>query len=128
MTTAEQQNREGLMYLTWDQFDSPDSPGSGYKFMEREPVLILDQIVNKIKRNLDITLGYTSKVYADKISLPSQDSHRVGKAIRVRVLNSKKRYDFVKHLILFDIKRIAVSRDTVYFDTDSLKEPHLYLW
>jgi hypothetical protein len=128
MTTAEQQNREGLMYLTWDQFDSPDSPGSGYKFMEREPVLILDQIVNKIKRNLDITLGYTSKSYSDKISLHSRDSHRVGKAIRVRVLNSKKRFDFVKHLILFDIKRIAVSKDTVYFDTDNLKEPHFYLW
>jgi len=41
-------NCEGLTYLTWDMFDSPDLPNSGYKFMEREPVIILDNIV-KVK-------------------------------------------------------------------------------
>ena len=36
---------EGLDYLQWSLFDSPDEKGSGYKFMEREPVYILDRIV-----------------------------------------------------------------------------------
>lgn len=128
LTPAEQQNREGLMFLTWDMFDSPDQPGSGYRFMEREPVLILDQIVRKTQRHLDITLGYVSKPYADKNRFPTKDSHRIGKAVRIRVLNPKKRFQVVQHLILFDVKRIAIDRETVYFDTDNLKPPQLALW
>jgi len=32
-------NCEGLTYLTWDMFDSPDLPNSGYKFMEENQFL-----------------------------------------------------------------------------------------
>ena len=55
-------NCEGLTFLTWDMFDSPDLPNSGYKFMEREPVLLLDRIVKRTRITLNIILGYTSKV------------------------------------------------------------------
>ena len=41
---------EGLDYLQWSLFDSPDEKGSGYKFMERQPVYILDRIVKRTRR------------------------------------------------------------------------------
>jgi hypothetical protein len=128
LTPAEKKNVEGLNYLTWDMFDSPGEPGSGYNFMEREPVLILDQVVHKTKRLLNVELGYVSKIYADKIPLPTKDSHRVGKAIRLRIVSPKKRMDVIKELILFGVERIAVNRETVYFDTDDLKPPQFALW
>ena len=114
-------NCEGLEYLTWDQFDSPDKPGTGYKFMEREPVLILDKLVHRTKMILDIELAYVTPNTARFLSLPSNDSHRIGKAVRLRVLNPKKRMKVIRHLIIFGVKRINVDEETVYFDTDDQK-------
>lgn len=128
LSLEERRNREGLNYLTWDLFDSPGEPNSGYHFMEREPVLILDQIVHKTKRLLNIELGYVSKTYADKNLFPTKDSHRVGKAVRIRVVGPRKRMALIKELILFGVERIAVNRETVYFDTDDLKPPQFALW
>lgn len=128
MTKEEQQNCEGLTYLTWDMFDSPDSKGSGFRFMEREPVLILDAIVRKTQAVMNVELGYVSKPVADKMGLVSKDSHRVGKAVRLRCVGHKKRMVIIKALIEFGIERIAVDRETVYFDTDDLKDRAFYLW
>ena len=119
---------EGLDYLQWSLFDSPDEIGSGYKFMERQPVYILDKIVKKTRRNFDILLGYTSPNYAKRLLLATNNSHRIGKAIKLRVLNPKKRIDLVRLLILEGVSRIAISNDVVYYDTDDLKERGLYLW
>ena len=119
---------EGLDYLQWSLFDSPDEIGSGYKFMERQPVYILDKIVKKTRRNFDILLGYTSPNYAKRLLLATNNSHRIGKAVKLRVLNPKKRIDLVRLLILEGVSRIAISNDVVYYDTDDLKERGLYLW
>jgi hypothetical protein len=128
MTKEELQNCEGLTYLTWDMFDSPDSKGSGFRFMEREPVLILDAIVRKTQAVMNVELGYVSKVLADKMGLVSTDSHRVGKAVRLRCVGHKKRMTIIKSLIEFGVERIAVNRETVYFDTDDLKHKAFYIW
>ena len=119
---------EGLDYLQWSQFDSPDKEGSGYLYMERVPVKILDDCIKQYRFILDIKMGYTSEAYANKISLTMRDSHRIGRAIRVRILNPDKRFKLVSALILRGVKRIAVSKDMVYFDTDSLKPNMLAIW
>ena len=119
---------EGLLYLTWSQFDSPDSPGSGYRFMEREPVKILDTVIHRTKMVLNVTLGYVTPKTAKIMGLTTHDSHRIGKAIRVRVLNPKKRMKLVAALILLGVRRIALDRDIVYFDTDDQKPEWLSLW
>jgi hypothetical protein len=126
MTPKEKQNCEGLIYLTWDMFDSPNEEGSGYRFMEREPVLILDEITNATKYILKVELGYTSKTYADKIGLPTNSSHRTGKAVRLRVVGPRKRLSLVSYLVQLGVKRIGINREFVYFDTETLKKPGIY--
>ena len=128
MTPEEERNCEGLLYLTWDMFDSPDQPGSGWKYMEREPVMILDKVVHKTKMILNVELGYVSPTKAKMMGLTTHDSHRIGKAIRVRVLNPKKRMKLVSMLILLGVRRIALGWETVYFDTDDQKPEWLSLW
>ena len=128
LTKEELQNCEGLEYLTWDMFDSPDSPGSGYNFMEREPVLILDAIVKKTRWNLKINRAYMSKTAADKAHLTTKNSHRVGKAVELRVTNAKQRMRIIELLAAYGVKRIGVSKDQLYFDTDDLKPPAFMLW
>tara|TARA_R110001592_G_scaffold195506_1_gene443179 strand:- start:1330 stop:1710 length:381 start_codon:yes stop_codon:yes gene_type:complete len=121
-------NCEGLTFLTWDMFDSPDLPNSGYKFMEREPVLLLDRIVKRTRITLNIILGYTSKPYSDKLKLVRSNSHRVGKAVKIRCVGTKKRITLVRELVKEGVNRIGVSNEYVYFDTDDLKERAFYIW
>lgn len=128
MSKEDQFDTEGLSVLRWSMFDSPDVRGSGYRFMEREPVVALDRAAKRYDFIPNIVLGYTSKTYADKMGLLSNDSHRIGQAIRIRCVGPKKRMKLVRSLIEQGVTRIAISRDIVYFDTDMLKSPSLYLW
>jgi len=121
-------NTFGLKVLTWDMFDSPDTPGSGFRFMDRELVVLLDEICARNRMVIKVDLGCVSKVYADKIKLVSNDSHRAGKAVRLRCVGHKRRFNLIQQLILFGVARIAVNREVVYFDVDDLKEYGFYLW
>ena len=52
-----------LRYFTFDEFDSPDYPGSGYKYMDREFVDCLDEARDIAGIQFKINSGYrTPKV------------------------------------------------------------------
>lgn len=121
-------DREGLRVLRWSMFDSPDSPGSGYKFMEREPVVALDRAAHRYEYRPDVILGYTSAFIANKMRLATTDSHRVGHAVRIRCVGAKKRLKLIRTLMEQGVTRFAVTRDMVYFDTDPLKAPEFHIW
>ena len=116
---TEAMDTEGLAILKWSMFDSPDKLGTGKGFMESEPVFILDEILRKERINAFILKGYVSKMYGDRTAEPSNSSHRVGKAIKIRCINSVKRFKIIKGLIQYGIERIHVSNEFIYFDTDS---------
>ena len=128
MTKEEELDREGLRVLRWSMFDSPDKPGSGYMFMEREPVVALDRAAHRYEFKPNVILGYTSKFYADRMPLVSTDSHRIGKAVRIRCVGAKKRLKLVRSLMEQGVQRFGIGRGVVYFDTDELKPPSIYLW
>ncbi len=128
MTKEEELDCEGLRVLRWSMFDSPDKKGSGYMFMEREPVVALDRAAHYHKYIPNVILGYTSKPVADKLGLVSDNAHRVGKAVRIRCVGSKKRLKVIRSLMEQGVQRFAVDRETVYFDTEDLKPPSFYLW
>jgi len=128
MTKEEELDCEGLRVLRWSMFDSPDKKGSGYMFMEREPVVALDRAAHYHKYIPNVILGYTSKTVADKLGLVSDNAHRVGKAVRIRCVGSKKRLKLIRSLMEQGVQRFAVDRETVYFDTEDLKPPSFYLW
>jgi hypothetical protein len=109
-------------------FDSPDSPGSGYKFMEREPVVALDRAAHRYEYRPNVILGYTSSNVANKMRLASTDSHRVGHAVRIRCVGSRKRIKLIRTLMEQGVTRFAVDKETLYFDTDPLKYPEFKLW
>lgn len=119
---------EGLKVLRWSMFDSPDDPGSGYRFMEREPVIALDRAAHYHRFRPNVILGYTTPRVANRMSLVSTDSHRVGKAVRIRCVGPKKRLKLIRSLMEQGVQRFALGREVVYFDTDDLKEPMFYLW
>lgn len=122
-------NTQGLAHIYWDIFDSPDSPGSAFRYMEREPILIIDDIVREFpKYQPKLQIAYCTKAYADLLGLPASSPHRVGKAIQLRVTNPKQRMFIVTELIRRGITRIGVGREHVYFDTDNyISDDALYI-
>ena len=123
---TKEMDTEGLKVLKWSMFDSPDKLGSGKMFMESEPVFILDEALRKERLQAFIELGYTSKVYADRLKLNTDNAHRLGKAVKFRCINANQRFRLVKQLILHRIERIHLFEESIYFDTDNyIKKPEL---
>lgn len=122
-------NTTGLRHLYWELFDSSDSVGSGFMYMEREPVLILDDIIAAYpKWRPTIQLAYTSKPVSDLLGLTTFSPYRVGKGVRLKCTNSKKRIFIVRELILRGVERMAINEKYIEFDTDNyLYPPQLYL-
>lgn len=116
---TEEMDKEGLKCLLWSMFDSPDSFGSGKRFMESEPVAILDSVLKKERLRAFIEIGYTSKPYADKLRLASNSPHRAGMAVKFRCKSPSERMRIVKGLILYGVTRIHLYKESIYFDTDS---------
>ena len=128
MTKEEELDTEGLSVLRWSMFDSPDYEGSGYRFMEREPVIALDRAAHYHRYRPNVLLGYTTPRVADGLKLVSDNPHRLGKAVRIRCVGPKKRLKLIRSLMEQGIQRFAVDKDIIYFDTDDLKPPSFYLW
>ena len=102
-------------------FDSPDLLGSGKRFMESEPVWILDEVFRTERLKGYIHLGYTSKTYADRIGLGLESEHRIGKAIKFKCINPSHRLRFVRSLMQYGIERITIYDNSIYFDTENMK-------
>ena len=127
----EEDDREGLRFLRWSQFGckcGECSVSSGKDYMERLPVLFLDAIAREERMRFDVELGYVCKKHADKnLSLPSKDPHRVGLAVKIRVLNPMKRMKIIRGLIYRGVSRIGVSDKSLYFDCDDLRQLAFYI-
>ena len=126
-TYTKEMDNEGLSVLKWSMLDSPDKLGSGKYFMESEPVFILDEVLRKERINAFIMIGYLSKTYADKLAIPTNSGHRVGKAIKVRCINRVKRFKIIRGLIQYGIERIQVSNEFIYFDTDNYLKDQTFI-
>ena len=120
-TYTKEMDEEGLSVLKWSMFDSPDLLGSGKRFMESEPVWILDEVFRTERLKGYIHLGYTSKTYADRIGLGLESEHRIGKAIKFKCINPSHRLRFVRSLMQYGIERITIYDNSIYFDTENMK-------
>jgi hypothetical protein len=127
---SEEDDKEGLRKLLWSQFMCKCgrcSIKTGKNFMERLPVFILDEIAQEERMRFDIRLAYTCKHHSDKIALTSKNPHRVGLAVKIRIINSMKRLKLVRGLIMRGVTRIRLCDEFVYFDTDDLKPMSLHI-
>ena len=83
----EEADTQGLGFLRWSQFGckcGKCNVNSGKNYMERQPVLILDDIAREERMRFDVLLGYVCEksAYKDHF-LPTKDSHRVGLAVKI---------------------------------------------
>lgn len=115
-------------YFTFDEFDSPDKIGSGYKYMDREFIEMLDEARDIAKLEFKILSGYRTKYANTNIwSASTTSSHLIGRAAHIRCLNSKFRLRIVEALSMVGFRRIGIHRDYIHVDNDDLKPPSIWL-
>ena len=120
-----------LRYFDLSEFDSPDEPGSGEKYMN---VSFLEKL-DYARHNLDgkmifkINSGYRSEKHNLKVGGRWGSAHRYGLAADIAYKGSRELYWLVTTLLQVGINRIGISKSPsfVHCDVSKLKDPDV-IW
>ena len=119
-----------LRHFLITEFDSPDRPGSGEKYMDREFLAMIDAAAHLCKLQFLIVSGFRTKYENSRWDDSTVSSHLIGKAAIIRCENAKKRYKMIASLMEVGFSRIGISRDqkTIYVDNDDQKPNMIWLY
>lgn len=109
-----------MKYFNYDEFDSPDQPGSGH---EMEPIF-LDKI--DLARECSgvpyvINSGYRTYEHNAEVGGSLNSSHLTGWAADIRTDSSNRRFLVLKGLIEAGFNRIGIGKNFVHADCDPSK-------
>ena len=109
-----------LKHFTFDEFDSPDLPGSGQK-MDREFLQMLDKARTIAGVSFRINSGYRTKSHNAKVGGVPASSHLKGCACDISAPTSRERYHIVRGLMAAGFNRIGIGATFVHVDNDEAK-------
>ena len=110
-----------MKYFTYEEFDSPDLPGSGYE-MQQE---FLDKL--DLARGLSgvpyvINSGFRSPEHNAEVGGVPGSSHLTGWASDVRADSSNRRFLVLKGLLAAGFNRVGIGQNFIHVDCDPTKE------
>jgi len=115
-----------LKYFNYNEFDSPDEPGSG-KHMDSDLLIMIDKAREIYGKPMRITSGYRTEDHNQKVGGVSSSSHLKGLAIDVACIRSKDRFEMLAALIEVGFNRIGVAGTFIHVDTDKNKSQNV-IW
>ena len=115
-------------YFSFDEFDCPGCPGSGYTYMDREFISMLDEARDIAGIRFKILSGYVCSTH-NRIHYKASttSSHLIGRAVHIECVNAKKRIKIVEALNMVGFRRIGLHRKYIHVDNDDLKPDMLWL-
>lgn len=114
-------------YFRFEEFDCPREIGSGYKYMDREFIDMLDEARDIAKIRFKITSGYRSKSYNSTHWMASStSSHLIGRAAHIECVNAGKRLKIIEALSMVGFKRFGLHPKYIHVDNDDLKPPMIW--
>lgn len=114
-------------YFSFDEFDCPGIPGSGYKYMDREFIEMLDEARDIANLRFKIVSGYRSGAYNTVYCKgPTTSSHLIGRAAHIECVNAKKRLRIIEALSMVGFRRFGLHRKYIHVDNDDLKPPMIW--
>jgi zinc D-Ala-D-Ala carboxypeptidase len=121
-----------MKYFTFEEFDSPDEPGSG-KNMRRDFLELLDFAREESGTPFKITSGFRTEAYNKDLlkrgyQASKTSSHLKGCAADIACGNSQKRSMIVRALINVGFTRLGISKTFVHVDNDSDKPDAIWLY
>lgn len=114
-------------YFTWSEFDSPDAPGSGERFMSRELVQKLDAIRAEVGFPMRITSGYRTAAHNAKVGGVPNSAHTKGLAVDIRATSDAQKRAIASAAIRQGISRIGWGSNFIHLDIDRTK-PQNVAW
>lgn len=110
-----------LYKLDYYEFDSPDQPGSGEKYMCKDLLQRLSNIRRELDRPMRINSGYRTTEHNKKVKGSPNSSHLKGLAVDIRCPDNKYRYKLIELAIKYGINRVGVYRTFIHLDIDTDK-------
>ena len=106
-----------MKYFTYDEFDSPDVPGSGHQMR--------DEFLQKLDRAREISgvpfrinSGMRSYDWNQKVGGTPNSSHLIGLAADISATTSNRRFVIVRALMEVGFTRIGIGDTFVHVDCD----------
>ena len=106
-----------MKYFTYDEFDSPDVPGSGHQ-MRDEFLDKLDRAREIAQVPFRINSGMRSYEQNQKVSGTPNSSHLIGWAADISATTSNRRFLIVRALMEVGFTRIGIGDTFVRVDCD----------
>jgi uncharacterized protein YcbK (DUF882 family) len=116
----------GVKYFDSDEFDSPDSPGSGIK-MNLDFVKKLDLLRTTLGFPLKINSGWRTPEHNIAIKGEPNSAHLDGYAADISANSSNTRYLIVSYAIRMGFNRIGIGNTFVHLDSHPTL-PHEVIW
>lgn len=111
----------------YNEFDCYLQEGSGYRHMDREFLLMIDEMQEKTTLQIRVMRGYVSPQMAERVGLPKDHPHLLGRAACIWCKDPKKRIVLVAALLEVGFHRIGIGPDYLYFDNDEARPAQLYV-
>jgi len=114
-------------YFKYSEFDSPDEPGSGEKYMSNKLIMMLDLVRKDYGRPIRINSGYRTEAHNAKVGGVADSPHLSGVAVDIKVNNSRERYELLASLLKHNFHRIGIGNTFIHVDIDETKDPDV-IW
>lgn len=105
-------------YFALSEFDSPDAPGSGEQFMDRNFVGKLDRMRAQAGFPFIINSGFRTVAHNKKVRGTANSAHIRGRAADIRAVTDAQKLAIVKAAIDQGITRIGWGRTFIHVDDD----------
>tara|TARA_E500000081_G_C5818443_1_gene212381 strand:- start:67 stop:426 length:360 start_codon:yes stop_codon:yes gene_type:complete len=117
-----------LKHFTYDEFDSPDYPGSGERFMDREFVECLDEARDIAGIQFKINSGYRTPDHNRKVGGGTASSHLIGRAADIHCTHTNKRLKIIEALSMVGFQRFGIAKTFIHVDNDDQKPNAIWLY
>jgi len=115
-----------MIYFTYDEFDSPDLPGSG-EYMEDEFLRMIDAARDVAQIPFIINSGFRTEFHNRAVGGSENSSHLRGWAADIRAMNSTTRWIIIAACLQAGFTRIGVADTFVHIDCDPAKDENV-MW
>ena len=115
-----------MKYFNYDEFDSPDAPGSG-NLMEPDFLEMLDKAREISGIPFIITSGYRTEDWNDHVGGKSDSAHVHGCAADIACTTSRDRFLIITGLLSAGFDRIGIGETFIHVDND-WEKPEAVAW
>jgi zinc D-Ala-D-Ala carboxypeptidase len=110
-------NMSDFKYFNYSEFDSPDEPGSGEKYMSKEFIEMLSEARDCAGIPFFILSGYrTRKHNATLKNSVKNSTHCLGIAADIRCRTSDERWNIIDSLLFAGFNRIGIGESFLHVD------------